>query len=76
MPNMYKVVATEGTRVLANRWAGSMAQVKDRKEELKEKYALGNKQLTHEEVSVATDKAAVLDKFNELEQKADASVDE
>lgn len=76
MPNMYKVVAAEGTRVLATRWAGSMAQVKEHKAGLKEKYALGHKNLTHEEVSVATDKAAVLEKFNELEQKADVSVDE
>ena len=76
MPNMYKVVATEGPRVLATRWAGSMAQVKERKAELKEKYALGAKNLAHEEVYVATDKASVLEKFNDLELKADASVDE
>ena len=75
MPNMYKVIATEGTRVLATRWAGSMAQVKEHKTALKEKYALGAKNLDYEEVSVATDKASVLEKFNDLELKADAPVD-
>lgn len=62
----YKVTLEEGGEVLATRYAGSQAEVREHKARLAEQFGVGprSKGFTWEEVEIPTGKAELLDLLN------------
>lgn len=69
----YKVVLEEDGAVLATRYAGSQAEVREHKGRLAKQFGIGprSKGLTSEEVEVPTGKAELLEFVNAVAALAD-----
>lgn len=72
----YKVQAVEGDVVVATRYAGSQAQVRELRDQLMEQFDVKRKQVSSEEVEIPTGKAELLEFINTVAAEADLTVEE